>query len=180
QRPDAARRRARALRRSSQLGQLISLRHRRSQHRGLHRHPMDHRPAHASCLSFLTRMTTKDSSNSRSTTRMPARLLCLPSARRVYNTDVRPSSPTMTIDTSHEQTSYSPKPGFLCHFSPSQCVLGERRQKRTQYPPPFIEQASAPVIQTTITSTGSSPWKKPTCASALSIPICRSLAASMS
>ena len=47
---------------------------------------------------------------------MPARLLCLPSARRVYNTDVRPSSPTMTIDTSHEQTSYSPNQDFYATF----------------------------------------------------------------
>jgi len=37
------------------------------------------------------------------------------------------SSPTMTINTPHEQTaSYSPKPGIRCHFSPSQCVPGER------------------------------------------------------
>jgi hypothetical protein len=81
----------------------------------------------------------------------------------------------MSINASHEQTaSYSQKPGIRCHFSPSQCVPGERSQKRTQYLPPFMKQASALVIPRTITSRGSSLWKKLTCASALSIPMPRS------
>jgi len=87
----------------------------------------------------------------------------------------------MAINTSHEQTaSYSPKTGSSMPLFTVTMRSGRTVTEKDAISAAIHEASVSVGYPEDDHFQSSSPCKKPTCASALFIPICRSLAASMS